>query len=319
MLKGREEAEDASNPPDCVVSSITTSGAGGSSGSYRSSVLGFFLVRPSVRSFVNQLAIPSRLHEVRTQRALCYDTVLSVARTLVLLTLSRAAAVVQAAPTVSFPVNSQVPPVARISQPFSFIFSSSTFTSSSASTLSYSLTDPPSWLSIDSDSRTLYGTPQDGDVAAGTVVGVPIVLVATDSTGSTSQNATLVVSRDAGPTVEIPVSDQIQSLGAYSDPASILQYPENPFKIAFAQDTFTDPMSSNLNYYAITIDNSPLPAWVSFDPEHTRICGDHASLLLSGRASADISPEAHRLGRQGLLSGLGRLFHCGRKSQLHGW
>lgn len=270
MLKGREEeAEDASSPPDCVVSSIITSGAGRSSGSCRSSVLGIFSVRPSVSSSTSY----SRLHEVRTQRALCYDTMLSVARTLVLLTLSRVAVVVLAAPTVSFPINSQVPPVARISQPFSFVFSSSTFTSSSGSTLSYSLTDPPSWLSIDSDSRTLYGTPQDGDVAAGTVVGVPIVLVATDSTGSTSQNATLVVSRDAGPTVEIPVSDQIQSLGAYSDPASILEYPENPFRFAFAQDTFTDPLTSDLNYYAVTIDNSPLPSWVSFDPGTLEFAG----------------------------------------------
>ncbi|ROV92748.1 hypothetical protein VMCG_09059 [Cytospora schulzeri] len=198
---------------------------------------------------------------------------LSVARTLILLTLSRAAVVIQAAPTVSFPINSQVPPVARISQPFSFIFSSSTFTSSSGSTLAYSLTDPPSWLSIDSDNRTLYGTPQDGDIAAGTVVGVPIVLVATDLTGSTPQNATLVVSRDAGPTVEIPVSDQIQSFGAYSDPSSILQYPENPFKFSFAQNTFTDPTTSDLDYYAVTIDNSPLPAWVSFNPDTLEFVG----------------------------------------------
>ncbi|KUI61755.1 Axial budding pattern protein 2 [Cytospora mali] len=192
---------------------------------------------------------------------------LSVARKSILLTfLSRAVVVVQAAPTVSFPINSQVPPVARISQPFSFVFSSSTFTSSSGSALSYSLTDPPPWLSVDSDNRTIYGTPQDGDVAPGTVVGVPIALVATDSTGSTSLNATLVVSRDAGPTVQIPVSDQIQSFGAYSDPASILLYPDKPFKFAFAQDTFSDPINSNLNYYAVTIDDSPLPAWVSFDP-----------------------------------------------------
>lgn len=190
---------------------------------------------------------------------------LSPARTLILLTLSRAVAV-QASPTISFPINSQVPPVARISQPFSFVFSASTFTSSSGSALSYSLTDPPSWLSIDSDNRILYGTPQDSDIESGTVVGVSIILVATDSTGSTPHNATLVVSRNTGPAVEIPVSDQIQSFGTYSEPSSILQYPATSFNFTFAQDTFSDPLTSVLNYYAVTIDSSPLPAWVSFDP-----------------------------------------------------
>ncbi|ROV88941.1 hypothetical protein VPNG_10201 [Cytospora leucostoma] len=190
---------------------------------------------------------------------------LSIARTLIILTLTRAV-VIEAAPTVSFPINSQVPPVARIAKPFSFTFSASTFTSSSSSALSYQLQDPPSWLSLDSDHRTLYGTPQDDDVATGEVVGVSVILVATDSTGSISHNATLVVSRDTGPTVEVAVSEQIQSFGTYSEPASILQYPDTPFKFTFAQDTFSDPKTPELNYYAVTIDNSPLPAWVSFDP-----------------------------------------------------
>lgn len=197
---------------------------------------------------------------------------LSIARTLIILTLTRAV-VIEAAPTVSFPINSQVPPVARIAKPFSFTFSASTFTSSSGSALSYHLRDSPPWLSLDSDHRTLYGTPQDDDVATGEVVGVPVILVATDSTGSTSHNATLVVSRATGPTVEVAVSEQIQSFGNYSEPASILQYPDTPFKFNFAQDTFSDPETPELNYYAVTIDNSPLPAWVSFDPDTLSFAG----------------------------------------------
>lgn len=63
------------------------------------------------------------------------------------------------------------------------------------------------------------------------------------------------------------MSDQIQSFGTYSAPASILQYPAHPFEFAFAQNTFSDPVTSDLDYYAVTIDNSPLPAWVSFDPD----------------------------------------------------
>ncbi|KAK2616112.1 hypothetical protein N8I77_002821 [Diaporthe amygdali] len=186
-------------------------------------------------------------------------------RTILLLLASISAALVEAVPTISFPINSQVPPVARISQPFSYVFPSSTFTSSSGSPLYYSLRNPPSWLSIDSDHRRLYGTPQDADIAPGTVVGVPITLVANDSTGSTSLAATLVVSRNPGPAVQVPVSEQIRSFGAYSEPSSILLYPDRDFIFAFAPNTFTDTQVPILNYYAVTTDNSPLPAWVSFD------------------------------------------------------
>lgn len=190
---------------------------------------------------------------------------LSPTRTILLLLASLAAVLVHATPTISFPINSQVPPVARISQPFSYVFPSTTFTSSSGSTLFYTLKDSPSWLSIDSDRRRLYGTPQDADVAPGTVVGVPIVLVATDSTGSTPLPVTLVVSRNPGPAIHVPVSNQIQKFGTYSEPSSILLYPDRDFLLAFAPDTFIDTQVQGLNYYAVTADNSPLPAWVSFD------------------------------------------------------
>lgn len=185
-------------------------------------------------------------------------------RTLLLLA-SLGAVRVDATPTISFPINSQVPPVARISQPFSYVFPSSTFTSSSGSPLSYALKDPPSWLSIDGDSRRLYGTPRDADIAPGSVVGVPITLVASDSTGSTPLSVTLVVSRNPGPAIHVPVSDQIRNFGTYSEPSSILLYPDRNFFFAFAPDTFIDTQAQSLNYYAVTTDNSPLPAWVSFD------------------------------------------------------
>jgi hypothetical protein len=190
---------------------------------------------------------------------------LPTGRTALVLLASLGAVPVDATPAISFPINSQVPPVARISQPFSYVFPSTTFTSSSGSPLFYSLKDPPSWLSIDSDNRRLYGTPQDAEIAPGTVVGVPIVLVATDSTGSTPLSVTLVVSRSPGPAVHVPVSDQMQKFGHYSEPSSILLYPDRDFLFAFAPDTFIDTQVQSLNYYAVTINNSPLPAWVSFD------------------------------------------------------
>lgn len=177
-------------------------------------------------------------------------------------------ALVRTEPTLSFPINSQVPPVARVGQLLDFTFSSSTFAPGSAdSTLSYTLgSDPPPWLSLDSDSRRLYGTPQDHEVAPGTVVGVVFTLVAADSTGSTaSDNVTLVVSRNPAPTVQVPLAQQIQSFGNYSEPSSILCRSDTDFNFTFAADTFSDPSVSDLTYYAISSNDSPLPSWVSFD------------------------------------------------------
>ncbi|KAJ4408004.1 polarity establishment/cellular polarization [Gnomoniopsis sp. IMI 355080] len=188
----------------------------------------------------------------------------SAGRILLLSALSRAV-LVHTAPTLSFPINSQVPPVARIGELFSFVFSDSTFTASDGSSLSYSLIDPPSWLALDSSSRTLSGTPQDADIAAGTVVGVNITLMATDSLGGTADDATLVVSRNPAPSVQIPIADQIQTFGNYSEPSSILCSPEEDFKFIFASDTFSDTDAAVLSYYSVMIDNSPLPAWLSFD------------------------------------------------------
>ncbi|OAA68150.1 transmembrane glycoprotein [Niveomyces insectorum RCEF 264] len=186
-------------------------------------------------------------------------------------------------PVVNFPVNAQVPPVARLAQPFSFVFAKNTFASSSSSPLTYSLDNPPSWLSIDSDERWLHGTPQDGDIAAaggggnggggdGDVVGVPFGLVATDSAGgTTTSNVTLVVSRDPAPTVQIPVAQQLASSGhPFSEPSSLLLYPASPVDVVFSPATFS---RAGLNYYAVSGDNSPLPSWIAFDA---------ASLTFSG-------------------------------------
>src|SRR4051812_2310354 len=116
------------------------------------------------------------------------------------------AKVSSAAPSLSFPVNSQVPPVARIGRPFSFVFSPSTFLSPSAVT--YSIATGPPWLSIDSTGRRLFGTPGDADIGPGQVIGVPVTLLAADMTGAATHDLTLVVSRSPGPQVNLPLEKQ---------------------------------------------------------------------------------------------------------------
>ncbi|KAK7931694.1 polarity establishment/cellular polarization [Apiospora marii] len=170
-----------------------------------------------------------------------------------------------------FPINSQLPPVARISEPFSFIFSPSTF--SSPYPITYSLVNAPKWLSIDSNSRRLFGEPKDEDVPPGEVVGVPIKLQAKDESGTTTTNATLVVSRNPPPTVNIPLAAQAKRFGPFSGPSSLLLHPSKPFAYTFDRSTFQADRAPELNYYAVTGDNAPLPSWVSFNPKNLSFTG----------------------------------------------
>ncbi|PHH62228.1 hypothetical protein CDD81_7355 [Ophiocordyceps australis] len=163
-------------------------------------------------------------------------------------------------PVLSFPLNSQLPLAARTNQPFSYSFSPATFTSDSH--MWYSLGQHPRWLSLEPHGRRLHGTPADADLPPGDVVGQEVEIIATDDTGSTAMNATLVVSRSPAPKVEVPLSEQIARFGKFSAPSSILSYPSTDFKLSFDARTFG---KKDLNYYAASGDNSPLPSWISFD------------------------------------------------------
>lgn len=174
-------------------------------------------------------------------------------------------------PQVSFPLNSQLPPAARIDELFSYVFSEYTFRSDTSSNITYTLGDHPSWLSLDGDERRLYGIPENKDVDSGEVVGQIVEIVATDDTGSATMNSTLVVSRRKAPVVKTPLSEQIEGFGNYSAPSSLLVYPSTTFRYKFAQDTFDS--SNGVNYYATSGDSSPLPAWITFDPSTLTFVG----------------------------------------------
>ncbi|KAI9167759.1 Axial budding pattern protein 2 [Paramyrothecium foliicola] len=170
--------------------------------------------------------------------------------------------VANAQPTISFPFNSQLPPVARIDREFSYVFSSYTFKSDSD--IKYSLGAHPAWLSLNGDERRLFGRPEDKNVPSGDVVGQNVEIIATDSAGSTTLNATLVVSRHKGPSIKIPVADQMQKLGRHSAPSTLLAYPQSTFRYTFDPNTFNHEPDM-INYYAVSANSSPLPSWVKFD------------------------------------------------------
>lgn len=188
------------------------------------------------------------------------------------LTLTKAAA---AAPGIGFPVNSQVPPVARVSKDFQFVFAESTFISS-AKSIDYTLSGSPAWLHLDPGSRTLSG------IAPAEATGpVFLRLVASDETGSTAMEVTLIVSADSGPGLGTPVSDQLAAQGGFSAPNSFMVARSGPLSLSFSKSTFTNT-DEKTAYYAICANNTPLPSWINFDP---------VALSLTGTAPQSTSPS----------------------------
>ena len=173
---------------------------------------------------------------------------------------------VSGAPELSFPVNSQVPPVARANKPFQFTFAPSTFTGN-ASSLQYELSNAPFWIQLDNTSRRLAGTPDGGHLGP-----LTFNLVASDSSGSTTDSVTLVVSDNEGPGLGLPTSQQLASSGSTSGSDTLLFYPASPLSISFAWDTFTNTNAAT-NYYAICANNTPLPSWIVFDTSNLSFSG----------------------------------------------
>lgn len=181
---------------------------------------------------------------------------------------------VTAAPSIVFPVNSQVPPVARASKPFQFTFAQSTF-ASGATSINYALSGAPGWLQLDSASRSMYGTPGPQDVGPTT-----LNLLASDDTGSSVMPVTLVVSADPGPAVGKPVADQLSAYGALSNPQGLVLPYSSPIALSFSPDTFTNTDRKTV-YYALCANNTPLPSWINFNSN---------SLSFSGTTPQSTSP-----------------------------
>ncbi|KAL4930074.1 putative transmembrane glycoprotein [Aspergillus undulatus] len=179
---------------------------------------------------------------------------------------------VHAAVFSNHPVNAQLPPVARVSQPFKFVFSQGTFGGSNARTI-YSLSNAPSWLKVDSTSRTLSGTPQKEDAGS-----PKFDLIATDPAGSANMQVTLIVTADNGPTVGRPLAPQLQAMGPTSSPSNILVHSGDSFSLSFDPETFTNTHPSTIYYGTSYPENAPLPSWIGFEQSTLRFHGTAPSI-----------------------------------------
>ena len=176
-----------------------------------------------------------------------------------------------AAPAVFLPVNAQVPPVAIIDQAYQFVFSESTLIST-AGVITYSLGDCPPWLKLDSQSRTLYGTPESQSGGLGEDGAFTVDLVATDAKGATIMPVTLIVTTNPGPKVGTPLATQLPAFGAFSGPDTLLLTPGTILSLTFSPKTFLDTDVHTL-YYSLCTNGTPLPSWITFNPNSLSFSG----------------------------------------------
>jgi hypothetical protein len=192
------------------------------------------------------------------------------------------AVVVASSPQVNFPFNSQLPPVAHAGVEYSFQFASTTFQPDSDK-LQYSLINNPSWLSLNSTTRTLSGTPSAED--NGTVT---FTIAAAGEAGAIANMvSTLVVSDHDAPQTKDNISQQLSNAGQLSGPKTLTLVPLKAFEITFSSDLF-QAAGKSLSYYAILMDHTPLPAWISFSAPSLRFAGTTPALTSSTPQSYEI-------------------------------
>jgi hypothetical protein len=174
---------------------------------------------------------------------------------------------VLAGPQYQLPFNAQVPDVAFVNTSYSFTLSPSTFLSNYGP-ISYSITGAPSWVQFDSDTMTIHGTPSSSDA------GSPLFsLTATDSTGSTTESVTLVVS--SAPRVQLRenFTFPLQSPGKGCGSECVVFPPSMSFEIQFSSSMFVGTEGDALFYYATLGDHTPLPAWMAFTASNLSFTG----------------------------------------------
>ncbi|KAL5120494.1 polarity establishment/cellular polarization [Pleosporales sp. CAS-2024a] len=160
---------------------------------------------------------------------------------------------------VNYPLNLQFPPVAYVGEAYSFEFAPTTFDTDS-DMLQYSLVENPTWLSLDSTTRTLSGTPSASDVGE-----VGFKIAAAGSAGAViNMDSKLLIANNNTPKVNCNVTQVLSSAGQLSGPSTISIGPSRPIDITFPLNSFSTNGSS-LSYYALLSDHTPLPAWISFD------------------------------------------------------
>lgn len=188
------------------------------------------------------------------------------------------------APTNSYPLALQYPPLIQQNVPYQYTLPSDTFTSTT-STVNYSVDNLPDWLSFNPNSRTISGTP--GPLASPGTIWFDII--GTDDSGVTSVNSSLILTNATVASVSssLVLSDELRTSGNLASSNTIVFKPSQPFHISFPTTSFNG--TGIVQYTAVTKEHTPLPIWISFDA---------SSLSFSGTtpaSSSDIASQVYSL------------------------
>ena len=187
-----------------------------------------------------------------------------------------------AAPTLQYPLMDQLPPVARVGQPFIFNIFPNTFTSSSS--INYTTSQLPSWLSWNLPSLAFHGTPAASDLGE-----QDISLTADDGSGTIVSNFTLLVSKYAVPGIHRAFTTQIgdPSSRVFSSATALpgntgVSIPAQwSFSLGFAADTFrlshSEPVNGDLFLSARIRGMTGLPDWLIFSNDSMTFTGNAPS------------------------------------------
>lgn len=177
------------------------------------------------------------------------------------------ATAVATSPQVNFPLNLQLPPVARVDEAYSFQFAATTF-QPDPDQLIYSIAGGPAWLHINSENRTLWGTPKTQDAGTATFT----IVAAGEAGGVANMETQLPVENDDAPQMRGNISQALSKAGQLSGPQSVTLLPSQPFEIVLGQDIF-QANGEKLSYSATLADHTPLPSWLSFETDSLRFAG----------------------------------------------
>ncbi|KAK7060926.1 polarity establishment/cellular polarization [Paramarasmius palmivorus] len=194
-------------------------------------------------------------------------------------------------------LDNQLPLIARVGQFYNWTFSPSTFTSDCGSITRYTTSPLPSWLTFDSTTRSLHGTPSENDVGAPdvTITGYDV----SDSPASSWCN--ILVTTDSSPTYNYPIAKQFyngnpslssvfvpgshSALASMNEPVVRIPY-DWSFSVGFEWNTYVAG-GRNVHYAVLQEDGSPLPDWVRFSPGSITLdgatpaqCDSHSSSTL---------------------------------------
>ncbi|KAL6306128.1 hypothetical protein BKA93DRAFT_927289 [Sparassis latifolia] len=188
---------------------------------------------------------------------------------------------------VQYPLQDQLPLIARVNASYSWTFASDTFVSSDNARLNYTTSTLPAWLFFDPSTLTLHGTPSPSDEGT---PGFSIVAHDPVSSSSASSYMTLCVTPYAPPNLHVPVAQQfnasnpsLSSVFLLSPDSALdtsnpsLRIPPSwSFSVGFLYDTYiTD---NDLYYAGLQADGTPLPSWITFNPDEITFDGVSPSL-----------------------------------------